>query len=117
MQPIISPKKLPQQAQKLEKKATKGLKLRKVDDYLRFVVFLALIGMGYIWNAHLAESQVKELERVRASAKELKSRYLLKRASLGAAARFSEIEAAADTLGLRRMEQTPVELTANNDND
>ncbi|MDP5171292.1 MAG: FtsL-like putative cell division protein [Bacteroidia bacterium] len=111
MQTIITPKNLHKQATKVDQKARKGLKIGRVDDYLRFVVFLALIGMGYIWNSHLAERQVKELETVRSSVKELKSRYLLKRATLGASARFSEIEAAADTLGLLRMEQPPFELT------
>ncbi len=111
MQPIISPKHLHKQAKTVERKAGKGLKIRKVDDYLRFVIFLALIGMAYIFNSHLAERQVKQLEEVRASVKEQKSRYLLKQATLGATVRFSEIEAAADTLGLRRLAQTPFELT------
>ncbi len=111
MQPIITPNNLYQKVQKVEKKTSRGLKLHKVDDYMRFVIFLALIGMAYIWNSHLAERQVKELEEVRASVDDLKSRYLLKRATLGATVRFSEIEAAADTLGLRRMKQPPFELT------
>ncbi len=112
MQKIISPRNLHQKVQKADRKASKGLKIGKVDDYLRFVVFLALIGMAYIWNAHFAERQVKGLEVTRASVNDLKSRYLLKRATLGATVRFSEIEAAADTLGLHRMTTPPYELTA-----
>lgn len=115
MQKIISPRNLHNKVQKADRKATKGLKLRMVDDYLRFVVFLALIGMGYIWNSHYAEQQVKELEETRASVNDLKSRYLLKRATMGATVRFSEIEAAADTLGLHRMTSPPFELTVNTD--
>lgn len=113
MQKIISPRNLHAKVQKVDQKAMKGLKLRKVDDYLRFVVFLALIGMAYIWNAHFAERQVKELEKTRTSVSDLKSRYLLKRATLGATVRFSEIEASADTLGLHRMTTPPYELTIN----
>lgn len=109
---IISPKNVHKQAVKADQRVRKGLKLRKVDDYLRFSVFLALIGMAYIWNAHLAERQVRELEAVRSSVNELKSRYLLKRATLGASVRYSEVEAAADTLGLRKAARPPVTLTA-----
>lgn len=110
MSKIISPRNLHNQVQKADKKASKGLKVKRVDDYMRFVVFLALIGMAYIWNSHLAERQVVELEETVAEVDELKSRYLLKRATLGAKVRFSEIEAAADTLGLRKMDVPPYEI-------
>ncbi len=56
----------------------KGLSTQRVKDYLRFSAFLVLIGMVYIWNSYDAEHQVKRLEEVRAEAKKLKSRYLLK---------------------------------------
>lgn len=110
MAKIISPRTLHNHVQKADKKASRGLKVRRVDDYMRFVVFLAMIGMVYIWNAHFAERQVVELEQALVEVDEMKSRYLLKRATLGAQVRFSEIEAAADTLGLRRMDVPPYEI-------
>ena len=78
-----------------------GLSSRKVDDYLRFSLFLVLIGMVYIWNSYEAERQVKLMEEYQTSVKDLKSRYLLKKATLSADLRFAEIKHQVDTLGLR----------------
>lgn len=86
---------------KADKHISKGLSSKKVDDYLRFSVFLVLIGMAYIWNSFEAEKQVKLREDYRKDVKELKSRYLLQKATLSAETRLSEIKDKVDTLGLR----------------
>jgi hypothetical protein len=78
-----------------------GLSSRKVDDYLRFSLFLVAIGLFYIWNSYQAEKQVKLMEEYRTSVKDLKSRYLLKQATMHADMRFAEVKAEVDTLGLR----------------
>jgi hypothetical protein len=88
----------------------RGLPARKVDDYLRFMLFLALIGVGYIWNSYLAERQIKEMEEVRQEVKRLKSRYLLKESMFSAGTRLSQIESQVDSLGLRLPEAPPQEL-------
>ena len=75
--------------------------MKRVDDYLRFMIFLAVIGMFYIWNSHYAERQIKEMEVIEAEVKDLKARYLLRQATFSAESRFSEIKSSADTLGLR----------------
>ncbi|MEM7654792.1 MAG: FtsL-like putative cell division protein [Bacteroidota bacterium] len=78
-----------------------GLSSRKVDDYLRFSLFLVVIGLFYIWNSYQAEKQVKLMEAYRVSVKDLKSRYLLKQSTLHADMRFAEVREQVDTLGLR----------------
>lgn len=84
-----------------KKHISKGLSSKKVDDYLRFSIFLVLIGMAYIWNSYEAERQVALREAYRTDVKELKSRYLLKKATLSAETRLSQIQDKVDTLGLR----------------
>lgn len=91
-------------------KDKKGLSTRLVNDYLRFVVFLALIGMGYIWNGHYAERQVKLVEAYKKEVKNLKSRYLLKQSTLGSVTRLSEVQSFVDTLGLRPMNEPPFKI-------
>jgi hypothetical protein len=88
----------------------KFLSLRKVDDYLRFVIFLALIGMAYIWNTHYAEKQVREWDIKKQEVKSLKARYTLKQSNLSAATRFTEIRAIADSLGLEDLDAPPYKL-------
>ncbi|MEM7370279.1 MAG: FtsL-like putative cell division protein [Bacteroidota bacterium] len=84
-----------------KKHISKGLSSKKVDDYLRFSVFLVLIGVAYIWNSYEAERQVALREAYRVEVKELKSRYLLKKSTLSAETRLSQIQDKVDTLGLR----------------
>ena len=79
----------------------KGLSLRLVDDYLKFVLFLALIGLAYVWNSHQAEKKIKLESALETQVESLKARYLLKQSTLSAGTRLSEIRAVVDTLGLR----------------
>jgi len=95
-------------------KAPKGLSVKRVDDYLRFIIFLALIGMVYIGNSHYAERQVKEIELLEKDVKELKSKYLLRKSTLSAGTRFSELKPVVDTLGLKPQVQPPHRLVKQN---
>ncbi|MEL6674901.1 MAG: FtsL-like putative cell division protein [Bacteroidota bacterium] len=88
----------------------KGLSIRNVDGYLRFMIFLTMIGMAYIWNSHIAERQIDDMETYRQEVKELKSQYLLEQATLSAGTRFSEIKPMADTLGLKPLGEPPLQL-------
>ncbi|WNJ20260.1 FtsL-like putative cell division protein [Pontibacter sp. G13] len=88
----------------------KGLSARKVDDFLRFSLFLVGIGLFYVWNSYQAEQQIKELEQYKREVKELKSSYLLKQATLSAGTRFSEIRDHLDTLGLKPHVSPPYQI-------
>lgn len=90
--------------------ARKGLSLRKVDDYLRFVVFLALIGMAYIWNTHYAEKQMRLATELEREVKDLKSKALMKESMLSAGTRFSEIRDKVDSLGLYKLNEPAYKL-------
>lgn len=81
-----------------------------MDDYLRFVVFLAVIGFVYIWNSHLAEKQIKERDKLKAEAKAVKAEYFIRKAELGAKIRYTSLLANIDSIGLYKPEQAPYKL-------
>lgn len=92
------------------KSPKKGLKAHLVDNYLRFVVFLAIIGLVYIWNSHYAEKQVKEMAKLKKEVKQLKSKYLEKRATLSAGTQYTVIRDQADSLGLKKISEPAFKL-------
>ena len=95
----------------------RGLSIRRVDDYLRFVVFLALIGVVYIWNSYYAERQIKEMDALEHSVQNLKARYLLKQSTHSAGTRLTRVESLVDTIGLRKMNQPAFRLVQGKDLD
>ncbi len=88
----------------------KGLSTKKVDRYLRLVIFLALIGLVYIANAHYAEKQVQKREALKQEVKRLKDRYYMKEADLHAGVRYSELVKLTDSLGLKKLTEPPYRL-------
>ncbi|MEZ4827640.1 MAG: FtsL-like putative cell division protein [Bacteroidia bacterium] len=94
-----------QKSGKSGSKGRKGLSLVVVDDYIKFMLFLAAIGLVYIWNSHHAERQVKKMESYQQEVKRLKSNYLLKESTLSAGTRLSEIQQIVDTIGLRTLDE------------
>ncbi len=94
------------------KEVGKGLSAKKVDGYLRFVVFLAVIGLAYIWNAHYAERQVQERAQLKKEVKKLKDDYYMKKAELEAGIRYAEMVEMTDTLGLEGLRKPPFKLVA-----
>lgn len=88
----------------------KGLKIKQIDDYLRFALFLAVIGMFYIWNSHYAVKQVRKMEVLQKEAKNLKSKYFMKQSTLSAKMSLSEIDDLVDSIGLRRPKEPVYKL-------
>ena len=88
----------------------KGLSAHKVDRYMRFVLFLTVIGVMYIWNSHYAEKQVSKREILKKEVKSLKDKYFMKEADFNAAIRYSEMTSMTDTLGLRKLTKPPFRI-------
>jgi hypothetical protein len=91
----------------------RGLSTKKISGYMRFTLFLGAIGIAYVFNSHLADRQVREMERLETKVKDLKSNYHMRQSVLLAGTRYSEIELAADTVGLVAMSQPPYQLFVN----
>ena len=107
---IVNQHKANSQAQAPKAKAKVGLSARKVNDYLLFSGFLVLIGMGYIWNGYRAERFIKQREDLRTEVKSLKSRYLLRQATLGSRTRLSTLRDDLDSLGLYPLREPAYKL-------
>lgn len=87
----------------------------KADKYLRFVIFLVVIGLVYIWNAHMAEKQVRKKDDLNREIRELKSEYTTLNADMSFGTRQSEIAEIVDTLGLSILVDAPYALTDKNE--
>ena len=84
-----------------EGKSSKGLPLRNVGRYIRFVAFLVVIGLVYIWNSHVAEKQVRRESELRKEIEAAKADYKAMHARYSAGTQKSVVVAHADTLGLK----------------
>lgn len=83
-----------------ENKPRGGLQVRNVGRYIRYVMFLVLVGLVYIWNSHVAEQQVRREDQLRKEIESAKAEYKTFHAKLSAGTRKSIVVAGADTLGL-----------------
>lgn len=81
--------------------------------YIRYVLFLVGIGMIYIWNSHVAETQVKEEARLRKEIADAKAEYKTMHARLSAGTRRGVIFEKVDSLGLKVTSNNVYKLTTN----
>jgi hypothetical protein len=78
-----------------------------VIHQLPFMLFLTLIGLGYIANGYLAEKTVREISRINSELKELKSEYINAKSDLMFMSNQSQIVSASATMGLKESTTPP----------
>jgi len=88
---------------------------KKLSTYLvaknfPFVAFLALLGLLYISNRHLAENTVRRIDKLGREVKELSWDYKSLNAELMKLTTQTEIAKRADTLGLKERTEPPIKL-------
>ncbi len=88
---------------------------KRVSTYLvarniPFIAFLALLGLLYISNRHLAENTVRRIDRLGREVKELSWDYKSLNAELMKLTTQTEIAKRADTLGLKERTEPPIKL-------
>lgn len=88
--------------------ATKGLP---------FVLFLALLGMVYIANRHLAEKTIRDIDKVGKEVKELSWDYKTTKAELAFKSTLTQVAKRADTLGVKESVQPPIKIRAKEAHD
>jgi len=81
-----------------------------VTRNLPFAAFLALLGLVYISNRHLAERTVRKIDRLGREVKELSWDYKSLSAELMKLTTQTEIAKRADSLGLRERQEPPIKL-------
>jgi hypothetical protein len=78
---------------------------------LPFVLFLALLGMVYIGNRHLAEKNIRDIDKLTKEVHELTWEYKVTKADLAFKSTLSEVAKRADTLGIRESIQPAQKIT------
>jgi hypothetical protein len=84
---------------------------------LPFILYLAFLCMIYIGNMHLAEKNIRQIEKLTKEVKELNWDYKTTKAELAFKSTLSEVEKRADTLGVKVSLQPPQKLTIEESND
>lgn len=87
-----------------------GRMFRVLEGNLVFVIFLAVLGVGYIWNAHYSVRQAHLEAGLKEELKEMKSAYTALNAELSVARQQTSILATADSLGLHIPAEPPYRL-------
>jgi hypothetical protein len=77
---------------------------------LPFVLFLALLGMIYIANMHMAERNIREISKVTKEVKELSWDFKTTKAELAFKSTLTEVVKRADTLGLKESLTPPQKI-------
>lgn len=90
--------------------STKHLSSYLVARNLPFAAFVALLGLLYISNRHLAERTVRTIDQLGREAKELSWDYKSLSAELMKLTTQTEIAKRADTLGLKERMEPPIKL-------
>ncbi len=78
---------------------------------LPFILYLAFLGMIYLGNMHLAEKNIRQIDKLTKEVKELNWDYKTTKADLAFKSTLSEVEKRADTLGVKVSMQPPQKLT------
>lgn len=76
-------------------------------NQLGFTIFLTLIGLLYVANAHHAEYQARREQKLKEELKALKSEAFTLNARLSRARKQSEVAEVVDTLGLQPLTSPP----------
>lgn len=75
-----------------------------------FMFFLGVIAFGYIANHHYGEKSIREIDKLRKEAKDLKADYYTSSAKLSSASTQSQITKAVAPIGLKQQTEPPKRL-------
>ncbi|TSJ42861.1 hypothetical protein FO440_01350 [Mucilaginibacter corticis] len=78
---------------------------------LPFVLYLSLLGMIYIGNRHLAEKNIRDIDKLTKEVHELNWEYKVTKADLAYKSTLSEVAKRVDTLGIRESIQPAQKIT------
>ncbi|MEO8884617.1 MAG: FtsL-like putative cell division protein [Mucilaginibacter sp.] len=77
---------------------------------LPFVLYVAFLCMIYIANRHLAEKNIRDIDKIGKEVKELSWDYKVAKADLAYKSTLTEVAKRADTLGVRESVQPPQKI-------
>jgi hypothetical protein len=83
------------------------------DDATRtlpFVLYVAFLGMIYIGNRHLADKNVRKIDKLNKEVKELNWGYKVAKADMAFKSTLNEVAQRTDTLGIRESISPPQKI-------
>lgn len=85
--------------------------LGRMDKYVRYTVFVVVVGLIYIWNSHYAEDQIRREEKLKKELADAEAEYKTINARLSGLTRRYAIEEKIDTLlGLKNWSRPPYKI-------
>jgi hypothetical protein len=88
----------------------------KATSALPFIMYLALLGMIYIGNMHLAEKTIRDIDNITKEVKERGWDYKTAKAEMAFKSTLTEVAKRADTLGVRQSVEPPQKITVKEEN-
>lgn len=82
---------------------------------LPFIFFVAFLGMIYIANRHMAENNIRDIDKLSKQVKELSWDYKTTKADLAYKSTLTEVEKKTDTLGLKTSVEPPQKIVITED--
>lgn len=79
-------------------------------DILPFIFFVAFLGMIYIANRHLAENNIRDIDKLNTEVKELSWDFKTLKADLMLKSTQTEVAKEVDTLGLIEPNEPPLKI-------
>ncbi|MFD2873666.1 FtsL-like putative cell division protein [Mucilaginibacter ximonensis] len=102
----------------LTKFLTKGfITTDEATRALPFVLYVAFLGMIYIANRHLAEKNIRDIDKLTKEVRELNWEYKVTQADLAYKSTLSEVAKQADTLGIKESLQPAQKITIQEEAD
>jgi hypothetical protein len=82
----------------------------KTLKHLPFILFLALIAIGYIANGYYADDKIREVNKITNQLKELRSEYISTKSDLMFESKQSQVAKSAEQLGLKEPIVPPTKI-------
>ncbi len=86
------------------------LNYQSIVKQVPFFLFLALLAVIYIYNGHLADKTIRNINRTAKEVKELKYEYIAVKSKVMYQSKQSELVKAVEPLGLKELTKSPVVL-------
>ena len=102
------------------KEKTKAYHLKRLLNYravvkqIPFFLFLAMLAVVYIYNGHMADKTIRNINRTSTELKELKFEYKDVQGDVSKRSKQSELIQAIEPLGLKELTTPPVVLIDSN---
>lgn len=83
----------------------------KISKNIQFLFFCFLLCMIYIWNSHMAQQLVRDINKKAKELKELRWDYLTIKSDLMYDSKLTEVLPRANSIGLEELDMPPYKLT------